>query len=341
MVVSHGRLFTLGNTNDEDTVWALDALTGEVQWQFRYACSSMISVGMETGPAATPAVEGNHVFTLSREGHLFCLEAETGKIVWQKNLQKEPGTPPPPFGFSGSPLILGDLLVLNVGTAGLALNKTNGNIVWQSDTGDSGYASPINGPTVQPSVIFFTRHEVVAVNRIDGHRLWNRSWRTEQFNNCADPLLLGNTLFVSSGYNHGGTLFQLGTGDPAVVWENKNLCSHFSSAVSWQGALFGFDGNTHHRDQCSLKCLDAKTGKILWTNEEFKLGSLLLADGKLILLADRGDLIIAEASPKSFLPLARAQVLGGKCWTPPALAHGLLYLRNSQGNLVCLDLRNK
>jgi outer membrane protein assembly factor BamB len=171
----------------------------------------------------------------------------------------------------------------------------------------------------------------------DGKELWRYPWVERWSINAADPILAGDQVFIST-FGRGCALLQLKADPPVVVWQNMNMGNHFNSCVFLDGYLYGIDGNTD-RSEKDLRCLDLKTGKVQWQYKGPGLGSLLAADGKLIVLSEKGELVIAEASPKSFQPLARAQVLGGKCWTPPVLSDGRIYCRNAQGTLVCLDVK--
>jgi outer membrane protein assembly factor BamB len=337
MAVSIGRLYTMGNTDNTDTVYCLDAETGAVVWKHSYPCS-LVAVRHEGGPGATPTVEGGRVYTLSREGQVFCFEAATGKILWQTEVPEEAGSWRPFYGFTSSPLVLGDLVILNAGPTGLAFRKTTGEIVWRSGRKPSGYAAavPFQAGT---AVALFTPHELVAVRVDNGKALWRHPWATRWDLNIADPVVVGDKLLISSGYDRGSALLRLDGGEPKPVWENQELRSHFSTPVLFDGHLYGFDGNTHSLADCSLKCLDAGTGAVKWKATELQIGALIVADGKLIALDHRGELFVAPASPSAFQPLARAHVLGGKCWTAPVLANGRLYARNAQGNAVCLDVR--
>jgi hypothetical protein len=112
-----------------------------------------------------------------------------------------------------------------------------------------------------------------------------------------------------------------------------------ATSVLWEGNLYGFDGNSHNRSSVFLKCIDFATGKEKWKYRGFGCGTLMIADGKLIVLSDEGELIVAPASPDGFEPLAKAQVLEGRCWTVPVLSRGRIYCRNSMGDLVCVDVR--
>jgi len=140
--VAGGRVFTMGNQGGKDTVFALDAKTGKEIWRHQYDCPLEPNL-YEGGPNATPTVDGDRVYTLSKKGHLFCFQAADGKIVWQTNLNADHGAAVPEWGFAGSPLVLGEKLVLNAGSAGMALDKATGNVLWQSGKGQSGYATPV------------------------------------------------------------------------------------------------------------------------------------------------------------------------------------------------------
>jgi outer membrane protein assembly factor BamB len=150
--------------------------------------------------------------------------------------------------------------------------------------------------------------------------------------NAADPIVDGDKIFISSGYDHGGALLKAAGQKPEKVWENKNLRNHFNSCVLWQGYLYG-------PDDSGLRCVAFDTGALKWSYPAFGKGSLMVADGKLVALSERGELIIAAATPAAFTPISRAQVLKGKCWTTPVLANGHIYCRNAVGDVVCLDVR--
>jgi len=147
----------------------------------------------------------------------------------------------------------------------------------------------------------------------------------------------GNMVFISSGYGTGCALLQIDGGKATEVWRNKNMRNHINSCVLWKEHIYGIDGNAGGNNP--LACLDLKTGAVKWSKPGIGSGSLMLADGKLIVLGDKGTLIIAEAAPAAYHELARAQILSGKCWTTPILCGGRLYARNAKGDVVCLDVK--
>jgi outer membrane protein assembly factor BamB len=126
----------------------------------------------------------------------------------------------------------------------------------------------------------------------------------------------------------------MGGNGVSVLWQNRNMRNHFNSCVVLQGFVYGFD-------ESELRCLDLQTGAVKWRDGGPGKGALIAADGKLIVLGETGELMIAEATPTAFKTVARAHVLGGRCWTAPVLANGRILCRNARGNLICLDVSGK
>lgn len=338
--VAGGKVFTMGNLENTDTIYCLEADTGKVLWRHSYP-ADLGDKFFEGGTTGTPTVVGDRVFAASRWGDVFCLEAATGKVVWQRQAQKELGLRVPSWGFSGSPLVLENLVILNIGETGLALRPGTGETVWQSADDDAGYSTPV--PLQRDGkwlALFGSAKAYVAVDALTGHEAWRFRWLTQYGVNAADPVVAGDHVFIASGYSKGSVLLRVKPGaEPEVVWKSKVLRTQINGAVLFGGHLYAADGDTS--DKHALKCVELATGTEKWAVPENTVGALLIADGKLIVLGEKGELVVAPASPEGFQPTARAQVLGGKCWTVPVLANGRLYCRNSRGDVVCLDLRAK
>ncbi|MBP7827897.1 MAG: PQQ-like beta-propeller repeat protein [Verrucomicrobia bacterium] len=332
--IAQGRAYTMGNANDTDSVFCFDAATGRVIWRHDYP-APLDANSYEGGTSATPTVDGDRVYTLSKRGVMFCLDAAKGTVIWTKPLAEELGAAMPTWGFAGSVLVEGDLLLVNVGSTGTALQKDNGTVVWSHGTGEAGYATPVPFTSAGTrAAVLFTREHVVAVTVADGKELWRYPWKTRYDVNAADPILAGDQVFVSSGYNRGASVIQITGSTAEKVWENRNMRNHFNSCVRWEGHLYGVD-------ETELRCLVWDTGEVKWSDRKFGKGSLMLADGHLIALSEKGELMVAPARPTEFKPLARAQVIGGKCWTTPVLANGRIYCRNAAGDVVCVDVRGQ
>lgn len=332
MAVANGHVYTMGNSDDTDTVYCFDAATGNEIWTHPYPCP-LLPKYYEGGTLSTPTVDGGRVYTLSKTGGLFCLGAADGTVVWRKELNKDMGYELPTWCFSSSALILGDTLVLNVGDAGLALNKSTGETVWTNGKGTCGYATPV--PFVmdgQRSLAIFGKDSIIAVSQSDGKELWRFKWENKAYVNAADPIIYDNYVFISCGYNKGAALLEIKAGEVSSVWESRVMRNQINCSTLYDGFLYGFDEST-------LKCIAPQDGTEKWAEGSLGKGSLMMsADGRMIMMSDKGELVIAQADPEQFKPVARAQILpASKSWTTPVLANGRIYARNAAGDLVCVD----
>lgn len=334
ITVAAGHAFTMGNRDNQDSVYCFDAASGKLAWQHSYPCK-LDAKYYDGGPSATPTFDDGKVYTLSKEGEVYCLNAADGKVVWSVKLAKDLNAKAPTWGFSSSPLVQGNMVLLNVGTRGTALDKSNGSVIWTTGEEAAGYSSFVPFPQGDArALVAFTAQSVAAIDPASGKQLWSYPWKTSYDVNAADPIVSGNRVFISSGYNHGAALIEIADGKPKLVWENKHMRNQHNNCVLIGQALYGFDGDNNSE----LKCLDFQSGKVNWAEKGLGKGALSAADGKLIVLSEKGELVIAAADPAAFKPLARWQVLGGKCWTMPILSNGRIYCRNAAGDVVCVDV---
>jgi outer membrane protein assembly factor BamB len=234
------------------------------------------------------------------------------------------------------------MVLLDVGGEGastVALDKDTGELIWKSGDDMGGYASPVVATIGGTrTVVMFKAGHVVGLDAKNGKELWRSPWKTDYDVNAASPLVLGDRVFISSGYNAGCAMVQITGGKAKELWRNKNLRSHVNSPVFAQGSIFGVDGNTGGGN---LVCLDPATGERRWEEKSVKGGALIAADGRLIQVTEKGELVVSEASPAGFKELLRAKVLDGRCWVQPTLANGRLFVRNNEGELQCLDFGAK
>lgn len=336
-VVADGKVYTTGHENESDTVYCFDAATGKVVWKHNYP-AELGDKFFQGGTTGTPTLADGRLYHLSRWGDVFCFEAGSGKVIWQKNIQQETGIRLPDWGYTGSPLVWENLVVLNVGEHGVALEKTSGKVVWKSPDENAGYSTPL--PYKQDGKVLLTMgsgRSYLAVDARTGEKVWEHRWTTSYGVNAADPIIHDGHAFISSGYNKGAALLKLGGSEPSVVWQSRVMRNQMNASVLIGGHLYGIDGNEDRG--ASLKCIEFETGRQLWEEKSAGAGAVTAADGKLILLCESGELVIAKATPDGFDPLSRVQVLDAKCWTVPVLANGLLYCRNAAGSVVCVDLR--
>jgi outer membrane protein assembly factor BamB len=338
-VVARNQAVTMGHADEKDTVFCFAADSGKELWRHSYP-SELGDKYFDGGTTGTPTFDGERVFTLSRWGDVFCLNAADGKVLWSKNVQSETGARVPDWGFGGAPLVFGERLILNVGDAGLALDKKTGTIVWKSEPKSAGYSTPLTMKRGNDSfAVFGSGQSYVAVNLKDGKEAWRIRWLTQYGVNAADPIVEGDRIFLSTGYGKGAALFELGGPEPRQIWKSKVLHTQMNAAALYKGHLYGVDGDT--TDKASLKCIEFATGTEKWTHAGFGSGGVIIVDGKLVALSGTGELLVAPASSDGFKPASRAQILGGKCWTAPVLANGRIYCRNSRGDVACVDVRKQ
>ncbi len=335
--VKDGKLYTMGHesTDDKtgkDVVYCFDARSGEKIWNYSYPCQT----GQFKGPRATPVIDGDRVYTVSQEGLVIYFDAASGKINWQTRVLKETGNTNIKWGVSSSAVIEGDLILLNIGDAGVAIDKNSGAVKWKS-VGAPSYASPVvfdhKGSRV---AAIFSAPGLQVVDVQTGRKLDSFGWVTKFDINGADPVITDEKIFISSGYEHGCALLDFSSGKLVKLWESAILKNHFSGSVCIDGHIYGIDGQA--KKDGFLRCVAVKDGSEQW-NIQIGFGSLIAAGGKLIVLSEKGMLHFADAAPGKYSEISKMDTgLGQLCWTPPVLANGIIYCRNDKGTLVAIDV---
>jgi outer membrane protein assembly factor BamB len=354
VAIQDGRLYTMGSIAREagkdageeatrtrdDVIWCINSLSGEVIWTHEYP-AELVDVLHEGGPSATPTLDKDRGYTISKQGLFLCFDIETGSIHWQHQLTELLDVEMPMWGFAGSALVVGNLVIVEAGRT-VAFDRLTGEIEWQTEVFKPAYSSPVQfeHPLTGEALVASLNNEVLLVLEAQtGAEIARRAFTTSHPTNACTPIVHKDTIFLSSGYNRGCTLLRLSNGNLERVYDNRNMRNHMNSCVLHGGYLYGIDGNSHSRRSATIRCIDWDAGELRWKERGYGVGSLLLAGDRFIALSDEGELLVFEPNPDAFMLLARAQVLDGKCWTPPVLCNGLLYLRNADGRLICLDLR--
>jgi outer membrane protein assembly factor BamB len=338
--VSGTRLYTMGYSNGMDWVYCFNALTGTQIWTRSYASTLG---GTYPGTRATPTVCGSELYTFNIAGELRCFDTVTGSNLWTQAVNY--GNPI--WYFSSSPLVEGNLVIVNAGGAGVAVDRFTHGVVWSNITGNAGYSSPFavswNSERIVPMLVETRFVGVVATN---GRIAWSFPWTTSAGANCADPIIYSNKIFISSGYTAGCALLSPGTGGVLKAdWQNTNLQNHYSSSVLVGDYLYGFSGQVNDNNDLvkHLVCLDVRDGSIKWSRNDLGLGAgtLMAAEGKLIVLGQHGDLVVISALPSGYDAEGRSAVHvcdDATWWTAPVLANGRIYCRSDEGTLVCLKV---
>jgi outer membrane protein assembly factor BamB len=351
-VVAGGRVFVHAavKDKDEEEVLAFDAVSGKPLWQDRYERPRFKSV-LGNGPRATPTVAGKRLFTLGINGVLSCYEAETGKRRWQVDLYKQFQAELPAFAVCGSPLVVGNLVLVSVGGKGrcvVALTADTGEVRWQALDDAASTSSPVlfvggQRPRAStPDVVFLTPLRLVGLDPLDGSLRWQHPMVFQPKGTSPTPLAMGDRL-VASTQAHGALAVAVGTKDDKrtaeAAWQNKQAKSYFSSGVVAGDLVLLVTNTVQPLPSASITCLDGKTGKTLWEKKDsgyFHAALLRTGDGKLLVLNDTGRLTLLEFDAKGARELARAKVCRGTL-IAPALANGRLYARDDK-EVVCVQL---
>jgi outer membrane protein assembly factor BamB len=346
VAVAGGKCYTLVQRGGEELVVALDVANGKEVWKHKLGGAYKNQYG--DGPRCTPAIDGGKVYVQSTNGPLVCLEADSGKMVWEHDLFKEFNSKNIDYGYACSPMIEGDLLLTEPGGKGasvVAFDKKSGKVAWKAGDDKAAYASPIVMTVAgKKQAIFFNAGGLLSVGFADGKELWQVPWKTEFDCNIATPLLIGDKLFVSSGENVGCAMFSpSATGKPELLWESKGVKSvmknYWATAVHHDKHLYGISGE--YEGVVNLNCVDAASGKLVWSEQRFQRGNVTIADGHLYILTIDGNLIVAPASPKGYQEKGKAKLLEpAKYINAPTISDKKLYGRD-QKSIICVDIAGK
>ncbi|HTU89750.1 MAG TPA: PQQ-binding-like beta-propeller repeat protein [Gemmataceae bacterium] len=342
-VVAGERLILFHRVGDEEIVECLDAASGKPIWKHRDPTRYRDPLGKGDGPRSTPLIAGERVYTLSPGGRLLSLKLANGEKVWQRELLKHYNVPRSYFGVGTSPILESGRVLVNVGArdAGIvAFDKDNGKEVWKATGDGASYSSPM-AATIDGvrHVLFFTRQGIVSLDPATGNVRFSKRWRSrmDASVNAAAPVVVGDSVFFSSCYDTGAILVRAKKDGIETLWSNdRSLSCHYSTPVYHDGYLYGFDGRQESGTE--FRCVDVKNGKVHWSKEGFGCGSMILAEGNLIVLSEGGDLVLVECKSDKYREKARASVLTGPCRAHMALANGRLYARDNR-KLVCLNLK--
>jgi outer membrane protein assembly factor BamB len=341
IVIAKGRGYTMIGQSGNEFLICFDPANGKEIWRLK--TDGLFYNDQGNGPRSTPIVDGDLVFGLSGNGKLHAANAKDGKAFWSHDLSGEYGGKIPTWGISTTPLVEGEMLIVDVGGKSghsvMAFDKRSGKVIWKSESDAPGYSAPIaitvNGVR---QVLVFTGTALVSLAPTSGKLFWRYDWETRFDVNAATPVFIApDKIFISSGYGKGSALLQTqannGSATMKEIWKSREMKNHFSSSILRGNYLYGFD-------DFLLTCLEVNTGQPKWQQRGFNKGSLLYADGHLIVLGEYGNLALVEATPEGYKEKASAQILKGKSWTMPTLAGGKLYLRN-QSEMLCLEVAGK
>lgn len=361
--IAQGILVVFYAEGEEEVLHALDATTGADRWTYRYAAKSNAQYGSGPGPRSNPVISGNRLFALGAGATLHCLDLTTGKVTWRRDLATDYRLSPTFFGQGGTPLPLGDRLIISLGTTDgkslVALDATSGREVWATEhPWGSSYASPIPATLHGRDCILAFQGGMedpptgglLVIDAKNGRVLSATPHRASMFASVSvsSPVVAGNRVFVSEAYTEGGLCLDIAPDFTATkAWAAPRFDTYLGTAIAHDGYLYGFAGQ--HQQNAELACYDLSTGKERWRSDlggKYQRGTLLRVDGSYLCLGENGDLAWLDLTPAG--PVVKAQTKlfhAPESWTPPALANGLLYVcqnqpgaAKSQPRIICYDL---
>ena len=301
--------------------------------------------GQGDGPRGTPTVDGDRLYAEGGNGDVTCLDVATGRTIWHKHLVDDLGGRAPRWGYSESPLVVDDFVVVTPGGSRgtlAALDKKSGDVLWRSTklTEGAHYASSVVaeiGGVRQ--IVQFAAASVFGVDAKDGEPLWKYAAANNDRANCATPIVSEDHVFASSAYNVGGGLAKIGTEGgrqtAKQVYFERRMANHHGGIVLVDGHLYGFGSQ-------GLISMDFLSGEIRWRHRSVGKGSIVYADGRLYCLGERHSMALVEATPEEYREHGTMDIenLGRRSWAHPVVAGGRLYVRNL-GRLTAYDVQEK
>jgi outer membrane protein assembly factor BamB len=336
--VAGGVAVTQEQRGSREMVVAYDLATGVPRWSIGDEAHYESTVAGE-GPRATPTISRGRVFTLGSTGLLNCLDLETGRRIWRRDIGADNQSPPPDFGRSSSPLVVDDLIVVSVGGPDgrslVAYSRDSGEPVWHAGDDLASYSSPIVatlGGVRQ--VVVLNQSSIAGHDPATGRVLWNHPW-PRTMPSVAAPLVLSDSrVLLSVGYGIGSRLLEISRDGDAVtqslVWESTRLKAKFTNPVLHDGFVYGLDDGV-------LVCLDPANGERRWKGGRYGHGQTILVGNRLLVQTEDGEIVLVDPRPDAHHELARFSVFDQKTWNPPALAGRFLLVRTDT-EAACYEL---
>jgi outer membrane protein assembly factor BamB len=323
----HGNVFfTQEQRGDDEVVSCYNLTTGEPVWKHSDKARFYDSHA-GAGPRSTPTLAGDRVYTLGGTGILNALNASDGSVIWSRNAATENSVVALTWGFTGSPLVIGDVVIISLSGKLAAYDKENGNPLWNCPDGGNSYSSPhlvtIDGV---PQVILMSKTGALCVEPSSGKQLWKYDWLI--MDRILQPAVIsgGDILFAneSTGVRRVKVTHDQGEWLAKEVWTSEEMKLNFNDICIHNGYAYGFDGP-------NIACIDLKDGKRMWKGAPYRGWLLLLADQDLlIVLTEKGDLALVDAKPDQFRELTKIPAIKGRTWNHPALADDVLLVRNAE-----------
>jgi outer membrane protein assembly factor BamB len=326
-VIADGKAYTIEQRRAQEVVVAYAVDSGRELWTHGWPAFFQETMGGD-GPRATPVFDSGRIYALGAAGELRVLDAASGKLVWSKDILADTGAENITWGMSNAPLIVDGQVIVTPGGPGksvVAYATQTGQRVWTALSDQAAYTSPMTVTLAgQRQILVVTASRIAGLTIDSGKLLWEYPWKTFNGIASAQPIILdGNRVFVSSGYDHGSVLLEISGSSAKAVWESRNMKNRFNSSVVYQNHIYGMD-------ESILACIDARTGERKWKGGRYGYGQILLAGEHLVVLTESGEVALVKATPESHQEVARFSAIEGKTWNHPAIAGGILLVRNAR-----------
>lgn len=331
-VIANGKAYTIEQRRNQEVVSAYDVNSGRELWTHGWPAFFQEVMGGD-GPRATPVWNAGRIYALGASGEFRVLDADSGKLLWSKNILADNAAQNISWGMANSPLIVDDNVIVTPGGPGgrsvVAYDKHTGKRVWGALDDRAAYTSPMLTTLAgRRQIVVVTGTRITGLGAEDGKLLWEFPWSTMNDINSAQPIIMdGNHVFVSAGYDHGSVLLEISSTGTSLsakpVWESRTMKNRFNSSVLYQGHIYGFDEGI-------FACIDARTGERKWKGGRYGYGQIVLAGNHIIVLTESGDLTLLRATPEGHQEISRFPAIEGKTWNHPAIAGGILLVRNAR-----------
>lgn len=339
-VVQGNRLIVPGRDDKNDLVFCINSQTGELIWTGSYEAKAETAHG--PGSRATPFIDNDKVYTFGRSGDLACWQLEDGKLLWKKNVKDEGGIEPS-WGFSTTPLVLDNMVVVQGGGKSLVLayDKFTGALLWKSMEGEVGYSSAITMKIEnETKLLIYHGKGLSCLNPSGGEVLWTAPWPTEYGVNATTPITYNDIVFHTSGYGMGCEALKVTKSGYTVLWKNNVMEAQHSDPILIDGYIYGYSGESA-RNTGQFKCLELATGNEMWSTNEIGQGTTIFVDGYLICQDLKGNIFLVQPNSSEFKKVGEIKLaienVKNPAWTVPIAANGKLYLRYMQ-QLICYNL---
>jgi len=345
ILASGNTLYTMYSVGDQEVVIALAADTGKTIWEYKYdAPAAGMNFEAGVGPHSTPLLVDNMLYTVGATGKLFALDKKSGQVAWSHDLWKDYGGRKMDRGYSCSPLAYKNTIILTLGGREnqtlIAFNQKDGTVAWKNGSLDMSPSSPILiNVDGQEQLVAFLGKVVAGIDPNNGNLLWSHPHVTEWGLNITMPVWgSDNLLFISSAYSGGSRVLKLTQKDGKTtaeeLWFHRRMRVHHGTAIRIGDYVYGSSGDF---GPAFFAAVNVKTGEIAYQDRTFPKSNFVLADGKLIILDEDGNLALATATPTELKVISKVSVLKNLAWTVPTLVGTKLYLRDRR-TITALDL---